>query len=123
MDEYGFFRHIGGGELDDKEVDELEKKGKAMGYGPRAMLFGEEHQMLMCVPDSDESKIVWNITRSIGFPEIEDRLSKIKKRKISHILAYTSTKVPRIFILMLLWGKFVFWLNCFCVDDVGSNVK
>jgi hypothetical protein len=32
----GFFmRHIGGGELNDKEVSELENKGKALGYGTR----------------------------------------------------------------------------------------
>jgi hypothetical protein len=50
-------------------------------------------KMLMCVPDADESKIVRNITRSSGFLEIEDRLSKVKKRKLSHIMAYTSIKV------------------------------
>jgi hypothetical protein len=47
----------------------------------------------MCVPDADESKIVRNITRSSGFLEIEDWLSKVKKRKLSHIMAYTSIKV------------------------------
>ena len=58
MDDLGFFmRHIGGGELNDKEVSELENKGEFMGYGPGAMLFGGD-QMLMCVPDSDKSKIV-----------------------------------------------------------------
>jgi hypothetical protein len=40
--------------------------------------------MLMCILDPDESKIMRNITRSIGFPEVEDRLSQVKKRKLSY---------------------------------------
>jgi hypothetical protein len=51
IDELGFFmRHIGGGNLGDKEVSELERKGEAIGYGTGAMLFCGEDQMLMCVP-------------------------------------------------------------------------
>jgi hypothetical protein len=47
-------RHIGGGEVSDKEFSELENKGKAMGYGLGSMLFGGGDQMLMCVPSSNE---------------------------------------------------------------------
>jgi hypothetical protein len=94
IDELGFFtRHIGGGELSDKEVLELENKGEAMGYGPGALLFGGGDQMLMCVPDYDESIIIRNITRSVGFSEVEDKLSQVKNRKLSHSLAYTCIKV------------------------------
>ena len=58
MEQLGVFtRHISGGDLNEKEVSELENKGEFMGYGPGAMLFGGD-QMLMCVPDSDKSKIV-----------------------------------------------------------------
>jgi hypothetical protein len=64
-----------------------------MGYGSGDFLFGQRDQMLMCIPDPEESKIVRNITRSVGFLEIEDRLSQVKKRKLSHHLAYTSIKV------------------------------
>jgi hypothetical protein len=100
IDELWFFmRHIGGSELSDKVDLELENKGEAMGYGPRAMLFGEKDQMLMCVPDFDESKIIGNITRSIDFPKVEDKLIQVKS-KLSHSLAYTSIKVQRSFILM-----------------------
>jgi hypothetical protein len=49
--------------------------------------------MLMCIPDPDELKIVRNITQSVGFPEVEERLSQVKKRKLSHSLASTSIKV------------------------------
>lgn len=94
VDEIGFFvRHLGGSELDDKEAPEIESKGKTMGYEPGALLFGGGDQLLMCIPDLDESKIVRNITQSVGFPEVEDRLSQVKKRKLSHSLAYTSIKV------------------------------
>jgi hypothetical protein len=72
MEELGFFtRHISGGEFSEKEVSELENKGKDLGYGPWALLFSEEDRLLMCMPDSHESKIVRNITRSIDFPDIE----------------------------------------------------
>jgi hypothetical protein len=46
--------------------------------------------MLMCIPHPDDSKIIRNITRSIGFLDFEERLSQVKKRKFSHSLAYTS---------------------------------
>jgi hypothetical protein len=78
-------RHIGRRELNEKEVSELENKGKALGYGPRAMPFSGEDQMLMCVPNSDESKFVQNITQSIGFPHIEEKICQIKKRKLPTI--------------------------------------
>jgi hypothetical protein len=43
VDEIGFFmRHLGGGELDDKEASEIESKGEAMGYGLGALLFRGE---------------------------------------------------------------------------------
>jgi hypothetical protein len=72
-------KHLGGGELSDKDASELENKGKAMGYGPGAMLFGGESQMLMCIPNPNESKIVRTITRSIGFLEVEDRLIWLRR--------------------------------------------
>jgi hypothetical protein len=56
--------------------------------------------MLMCIPDPDESKIVRNITKSIGFLDIEEKLCQVKKKKLSHSLAYTSIKVQRVFIFM-----------------------
>jgi hypothetical protein len=69
VDELGFFvRHLGGGELNDKEASRTESKGKAMGHRPRALLFEGEDQMLMCIPDPNKLKIVRNITRSVAFP-------------------------------------------------------
>jgi hypothetical protein len=49
--------------------------------------------MLMYIPNPDESKILRNITRSVGFTEVEEQLSQVKKRQLSHSLAYTSIKV------------------------------
>jgi hypothetical protein len=68
IDELSFFvRHLGEGELSEKEALELDHKGESMVYGPGAMLFGGGDKMLMCVPNPDESRIVRNITRSIDF--------------------------------------------------------
>jgi hypothetical protein len=49
--------------------------------------------MLMYIPNPDESKILRNITRSVGFTEVEEQLSQVKKRQLSNSLAYTSIKV------------------------------
>jgi hypothetical protein len=55
LDELGFLlRHLSGEDLSEEKALELEDKAKAMGYGPRAMLFGGREKMLMCVPDADE---------------------------------------------------------------------
>lgn len=41
LDELGFLlRHLSGDDLSEEKALELEDKAKAMGYGPRAMLFG-----------------------------------------------------------------------------------
>jgi hypothetical protein len=94
VDKLGFFmRHLGGDELDDKEASEIESKGEAMGYGPRALLFGGRDQMMMCIPDPNELKIMRNITQSVGFLEAEDWLSQVKRRILSQSLAYTSIKI------------------------------
>jgi hypothetical protein len=88
MEELGFFtRHISGGELREIEVSKLGNKGEALRYEPGAILFVGEDRILMCVLDSDKSKIVRNITRSIGFPDIEEKLCQVKRRKLSHSLA------------------------------------
>lgn len=59
IDELSFFvRHLGEGELSEKEASELDHKGESMVYGPGAMLFGDGDKMLMCVPNPDESRIV-----------------------------------------------------------------
>jgi hypothetical protein len=55
---------------------------------PSALLFGGEDRKLMCISDADESRIVRNITRSIGFLDIEEKLCQVKKKKLSHIFSY-----------------------------------
>jgi hypothetical protein len=96
MDELGFFiRHLVGGHLSEEEASELEGKAKAMGYRSGAILFSEGDKMLMCLSDAEESRIMKNITQSIRFLEVKDRLSKIKKRRLLHSLANTSIKVKR----------------------------
>jgi hypothetical protein len=72
-----------------------------MGYNSGAMLFGRRKDVLAYVPDAREAKIVKNVARSIVFPEIETTLSKLKKRKLSQILAYTSIKVKPFFTMQL----------------------
>jgi hypothetical protein len=96
-----------------------------MGYGSGDFLFGQRDQMLMCIPDPEESKIVRNITRSVGFLEIEDRLSQVKKRKLSHHLAYTSIKVIEglsfLFQSNFLWK--IYSIDLLCLRNAGFNAE
>jgi hypothetical protein len=102
-EELGFFtRHISGKEVNEEEVLKLGQKGKTLGYGPSALLFGGEHHMLMCKLDANKSRIVRNITQSIGFLRIVEKLCQVKKKNLSHSLAYTSIDVQRFFTLMHL---------------------
>jgi hypothetical protein len=83
-----------------------------MGYNPRAMIFGGGDNILMCVTDADESKIMKNITRSIELPKIEDRLSKLKKQNLLQSLAYMSIEVKRFMFLMQIQNKNSMHLRC-----------
>lgn len=106
-EEFGFFpRHISGEELYEEEVSKLGYKGEALGYDTGALLFVGENRMLMCISDPDESKIARNITRSIGFLDIKEKLCHVKKKMFSHSLAYTSIEVRRFFAFDVASGNF-----------------
>lgn len=69
--------------------------------------------MLMYIPDPDESKILRNITRSVGFIEVEEQLSQVKKRQLSNSLAYTSIKVRETLCSYVASEKIYFLLKLF----------
>lgn len=53
-----------------------------------------------------------NVVRSVAFSEIEEELTKLKKRKIARCLAYTNVKVTKKFSLSFLIVKSkMHWTN------------
>jgi hypothetical protein len=76
-----------------------------MGYSPRTMIFGGGEDILACVPNAGEARIVRNIARSIGFLEIERASSKLKKWKLSQSLTYTSIKVKSFFSFLYIFRE------------------
>jgi hypothetical protein len=84
-----------------------------MGYSPRTMIFGGGEDILACVPNAGEARIVRNIARSIGFLEIETAPSKLKKWKLSQSLTYTSIKVKSFFLFYISLEKKLWVLTPF----------
>jgi hypothetical protein len=69
-------RHLGGKELSEAEKEELEEYGKSCGYEPGSMLFGGvDEEILGCIRDRAESKIIGTLSKSVGFPKLEYDIS------------------------------------------------
>jgi hypothetical protein len=53
----------------------------------------EEEDFLYCLPDSKEISVCWEMSRSFGFPTLEDWLLVPSKDELANNLAYNSIKV------------------------------
>jgi hypothetical protein len=84
----------------------VENEVEAIGYRPRATIFGGD-EILTCVQNLDESRIVKNISRNVGFLKVEGQLSNLKKQKLSQSLAYTNIKAKGYFCLLPLSSLFL----------------
>jgi hypothetical protein len=59
-----------------------------------------EEDFLYCLPDNKEISVCREMSRSFGFPTLEDGLSVLSKDELADILAYNSIKVCKsIFVL------------------------
>lgn len=104
-EEFDFFvRHLAGGDLNKEDASKLKERAKAIGYNSRAMIFGGGKDVLVCIPEAREAKIVKNVAQSVGFPEIEMTLSKLRKQKLSQSFTYTNIKV-KTFLLSCNFNK------------------
>lgn len=82
-------RHLAGGELNAEGLSELREFVIAGGYKPGAILFGGvDEELLECVPDGDRARVVNTLTKSIGFPKLEDELRNYRKHHITGSLVY-----------------------------------
>jgi hypothetical protein len=62
-----------------------------------ALIFNgsREEDFLYCLPDSKEISICQEMSKSFGFPTLEDGLSVLSKDELADILAYNSLKVRK----------------------------
>jgi hypothetical protein len=90
-------RHALGKELTEKEKQEAQFYAQKLKYPKGALIFngsGEE-DFLYCLPDSKEISVCREMSKSFGFPTLEDGLSVLSKNELADSLAYNSLKVKK----------------------------
>jgi hypothetical protein len=86
--------HLGGKALSDKDVSELKEFALAGEYKLGSVLFGGvDEEILGCIPDRTGAKIVSTLSRTIGFPKLEQDLSNYRRQHIIGSLFYSNFKV------------------------------
>jgi hypothetical protein len=104
-------RHASGKKLSKEEEREAQHYAQILKYPKGALVFngsGEE-DFLYCLPDSKEISVCQDMSRSFGFPTLEDGLSVLSKDELADSLAYNSIKVCKsIFVLKKLICSFVY---------------
>jgi hypothetical protein len=90
-------RHASGKNLTKKEKREAQFYAQKLKYPKGALIFngsGEE-DFLYCLPDSKEISVCREMSKSFGFPTLEDGLSVLSKDELADNLAYNSLKVKK----------------------------
>jgi hypothetical protein len=87
--------HASGKNLSETEKREAQFYAQKLKYPKGALIFngsGEE-DFLYCLPDSKEISVYREMSKSFGFPTLEDGLSMLSKNELADSLAYNSLKV------------------------------
>jgi hypothetical protein len=90
-------RHASRKKLTEKEKQEAQFYAQKLKYPKGALIFngsGEE-DFLYCLPDSKEISVCREMSKSFGFPTLEDGLSVLSKNELADSLAYNSLKVQK----------------------------
>jgi hypothetical protein len=90
-------RHASGKSLSEKERREAQFYAQKLKYPKGALVFngsGEE-DFLYCLPDSKEISVCREMSKSFGFPTLEDGLSVLSKNELADSLSYNSLKVKK----------------------------
>jgi hypothetical protein len=90
-------RHASGKKLTEKEKREAQFYAQKLKYPKGALIFngsGEE-DFLYCLPDSKEISVFREMSKSFGFPILENGLSVLSKDDLADNLAYNSLKVRK----------------------------
>jgi hypothetical protein len=88
-------RHASEKRLSEEEKREAQYYAQKLKYPKGALIFNgsEEEDFLYCLPDSKEISVYREMSRSFGFPTLEDGLSVLSKDELADSLAYNSLKV------------------------------
>jgi hypothetical protein len=88
-------RHASGKRLSEEEKREAQYYARKLKYPKGALIFNDsgEEDFLYCLPDSKEISVCREMSRSFGFPTLEDGLSVLSKDELADSLAYNSLKV------------------------------
>jgi hypothetical protein len=88
------FQNLVGQELSKAEKEELQEYAASCGYQPGAMLFGGiNEEALGCIRDRTGAKIISTLSKSVGFPKLEDDISSYRRQHIVGSLFYSNFKV------------------------------
>jgi hypothetical protein len=87
--------HASGKKLSKEEEREAQHYAQKLKYPKGALVFNgsTEEDFLYCIPDSKEISVCREMSRSFGFPTLEDGLSVLSKDELADSLAYNSIKV------------------------------
>jgi hypothetical protein len=87
-------RNLVGQELSEAEKKELQEYGISCAYQLGAMLFGGiDEGALGCIHDRAGAKIIGTLSKSVGFPKLEDDISGYRQQHIVGSLFYSNFKV------------------------------
>jgi hypothetical protein len=69
-------RHLGGQQLSEEDMAELKDFAINCGYQPGSMLFGGvDEEVIGCIRDCVDAKIIGTLSKSIGFSKLERDIS------------------------------------------------
>jgi hypothetical protein len=88
-------RHASGKKLSKEEKREAQHYAQKLKYPKGALVFNDsgEVDFLYCLPNSKEISVCREMSKSFGFPTLEDWLSVLSKDALADSLAYNSIKV------------------------------
>jgi hypothetical protein len=88
-------RHASGKKLSKEEEREAQHYAQKLKYPKGVLVFNDsgEEDFLYCLRDSKEISVYHEMSRSFGFPTLEDGLSVLSKDELADSLAYNSIKV------------------------------
>jgi hypothetical protein len=99
--------------MTEKEKEEAQFYAQKLKYPKGTLIFngsGEE-DFLYCLPDSKEISVCREMSKSFGFPTLEDGLSVLSKNELADSLAYNSLKVKNEIFVFFLETNFFICLN------------
>jgi hypothetical protein len=88
-------RHASGKKVSEEEKREAQYYARKLKYPKGALIFNGsgEKDFLYCLPDSKEISVCREMSRSFGFPTLQDGLSVLSKDELADNLAYNSLMV------------------------------